>query len=132
MAARTTSNSVKALLLRQYDANAAPSLTPFIDTATVLVDRMVAEDADGLLTAAELELIERYLAAHFYLHSDQALMSKSTGGASGSFQGQTGIGLDGSQYGQTAKRLDVTGYLVRMDQPQRPVSQVEWLGTEYE
>lgn len=109
--ARTTAEAVQGLLGRQYDEDL--SVDVFIDTASVVVDRMVqcAARKSVTFTAAELELIERWLACHYYGSSDQFLSSKSTGGASGSYQGQTAMGLEGTKYGQSALGLDHSGCL---------------------
>lgn len=131
--ARTTSSLVQGVLLADYDAARAPSLTPFIDTASALVDRLESSAlAEGVTLAASLlELIERWLAAHCYVQTDRQYQSKSTGGASASFMGQSGLGLKGSTYGQTALRLDYTGFLATVDTPETPVRRVAgaaWLG----
>lgn len=128
MAVRTTEKLVQGILERNYDLVNAPSLTPFIETATVLVDRVSLADTRSQMNAASLELVERYLAAHFYCHADMIAQSRSTGGASGNMQGQTGMGFDATLYGQTAKRLDATGLLVNLDQPLRPKATSAWLG----
>lgn len=129
--ARTTSSAVEGII--QVDSSI--DLSGFIDTATALVDWLESKDTDGELTATQLERIECFLAAHFYAHRDQLLQSKSTGKASGSFQGQTGMFLKSTQYGQTALLLDTTGYLADMnktaDSGQRPVAGAVWLGTRY-
>jgi len=127
--ARTTSDNVKGILLTNYDTAASPSLTPFIDTASAMVDALVTKASSRSLTinATLLEIIERWLSAHYYAHADQLLTSKSTAGASGSFQGQSGMGLDSTQYGQAAKRLDPTGILAGMDDS-AGVVEMHWLG----
>jgi hypothetical protein len=126
--ARTNAAAVQALLGNDYDADAAPSLTPRIETATVIVDRVAtcATAKAITLTAAELELIERWLSAHFYAMTDQTYSSKSTGGASASFHGQTGLALDATKYGQTAKLLDYSGCLTAIGG--RQVASGAWLG----
>jgi hypothetical protein len=59
--------------------------------------------------------------------SDKAYQSKSTGGASGTFQGQTGMRLESTDYGQAAMILDVTGRLASRSQGRtRPT--VAWGG----
>lgn len=128
MSVRTTERAVKGLLLSNYDNSSNPSLQPFIDTAASLVDRIEIADDKGSMSSSSLELVERYLSAHFYAHADPFLSSKSTGGASGQFQGRTDVGFDATLYGQTAKRLDVTGTLVTLDQPLRPKASCNWLG----
>lgn len=92
--ARTTSSLVIALLgnsathpkgLGNYDG--VSDVTQWIDSATAIVDR-VATCATGkgiTLSTTELELIERWLAAHYYTKYDPLYASKSTGRASASF-----------------------------------------------
>jgi hypothetical protein len=63
------------------------------------------------LTDTRLEVIERWLAAHLYCVTDRPYKSRSAGGASGTFDGNTDKGLDATLYGQTAKVLDTTGFL---------------------
>ena len=128
--ARTTETAVKGILLKDYDADDVPSLQPFIDSATVIVDRVktCAVDRSRTLTTAELELIERWLAAHFYCQSDQTYASRNTGKSSGQFQGQTGLQLDSSKYGQHAKALDYSGCLAALAGAERKVARGAWLG----
>lgn len=110
---RTTEAAVKLILDRHYDTAHAASLVPFIDTASSLVNKVSTFDAanGSTLSSTDLELIERWLSAHFYAQSDQLYTSKSTGKASGSFQGQTGMHLENTIYGQQAMLLDTSGYL---------------------
>lgn len=128
--ARTTDTLVKGLLLLDYDANRSPSLQPFIDTATVLVDRVAvcASALDEALTVAELELIERWLSAHYYVQSDQTFASKSTSGASATHHGQTGMRLENSKYGQGALSLDTTGCLDQLANKSNAKARAHWLG----
>jgi hypothetical protein len=132
VAARTTASAVAEILLGQYDAEGRPDLDPFISTATALVDWLAGKDTDGELTATLLERIEAFLSAHFYAHADQLLQSRSTGGASGAYQGQTAMWLNSTQYGQTAMVLDVTGRLAGMVKAAtdggKPKASMEWLG----
>ena len=129
--ARTNSDNVKGLLMDDYGARldgSSPSLTPFIDSATVVIDRVDAcATAKGwALTAAELELLERWLAAHMYCMSDQQLMSKNTLAAGATFRAQGGLNLNGSTYGQTAVALDPSGCLAAIGL--RKTAGMEWLG----
>lgn len=127
MPPRTDSQKVKGVLGVNYGSI---DLAPFMDTANVVVTR-VAACAIGrsiTLTAAELELIERWLSGHFYAMADQLYTSKSTGGASGTFQGQTGMYLESTIYGQTAMRLDWSGCLQAIGGPERKVAGGFWLG----
>lgn len=123
--ARTTNSAVSAIV----ETDSEISLSPFIATATALTDWLVSVDTEGLLTSPLLLQIETYLAAHFYSHRDQLYQSKNTGGAGGSFQGQTGMGLQSTQYGQTAMMLDVTGNLTSRNEGRRNKIGAYWLGT---
>lgn len=87
--ARTTSAAVQLVLApgEDYDADGAPSLTPFIDSASVIVTRVAtcASQKGITLSTEELEIIERWLTAYLYTRSDPIYQSKSTGGQSASF-----------------------------------------------
>lgn len=89
MAQRTTTTLVKELLSTggDYDTANNPSLQPFIDKATAMVDRVAtcATNKGTTLTTAELELVERWLSAHYYTKADPTYTSRSTAGASGQF-----------------------------------------------
>jgi len=86
-------------------------VTLFHRIANTLVDTVEDNDDQSLLTTALKREIELLLAAHFCEHKDQLYTSKSTDGASASFQGQFGMGLLSTKYGQSAVELDITGYL---------------------
>lgn len=111
--ARTNTTLVQGILLKDYDAVDSPDLDPFIATATVIIDRVntCATSKGYTLTDAELELMERWLSAHCYCASDQPYSARSTSRASGTFQGQTGMRLEGTKYGQMALTLDPSGCL---------------------
>lgn len=133
MSQRTTIDAVKTLMAsgRDYDLTLSPDVQPYVDTAASVVDDV---EACGVrrgepYTDAKLELIERWLAAHYYKQSDQPYSSKSTAGASGSFQGQTGMYLESTKYGQTALSLDTTGCLLAIATgAQRQKAGGKWLG----
>lgn len=138
--ARTTSPAVEAILGGHYDGET--DLTAFIAAANALVDWVVSKDTTSELTSTMAERVECFLSCHFYAHSDQVAQSKSVGGSSDSYQGQTGMVLSSTQYGQTAMLLDVTGLLAKRSKEaetglRRKVG-VAWLGlvpddqTDYE
>lgn len=127
--ARTTAIAVKGILLQDYDTEAEPSLTPFIDTANALTSRLAtAASADGNdLSVAELELIERWLAAHFYTISDQKYQESTTADAEAVYQGRTEMGLEATTYGQQALVLDWSGNLTSLSRHHR--ARGVWLGS---
>ena len=131
--ARTTETAVKDVLLSDYGPKSDgtdPSLVPFIQSASVMVDRAAAAAAakGETLTSTELELIERWLSAHFYVMSDQTYANKQTGGAGGTFHGRTGMRLEASKYGQNAMLLDYSGTLESLSTQGRKKVQMIWLG----
>ena len=123
MAFRCTEEQVRSLV----DSDNKVRIKPFITTANVLTTDLSSEDSGSLLSASTLIEIEKYLAAHFYEHRDQALASQKTGDASGEYQGEWGKGLNGSSWGQTAMLLDKTGYLASLNKGRKVVS-IGWGG----
>lgn len=123
---RTSSSAVQGVLLSDYDGTS--SLTPFIDSASVIVDRVAtcASDKGVTLTAGELELIERWVAAHAYVMVDQTYKEKHTGRAKAVFQGLQGMRLEATKHGQMALSLDPSGCLAAITSGKRAT--LTWLG----
>ena len=129
--ARTNPNAVQTLLrsgAADSDYDGVSSLTPHIDTANVIVTRVntCAVSKGITLSSTELELIERWLAAHSYVMSDQTYASKKTGERSAVFHGKTGMSLEATKYGQMALTLDISGCLKAISRGIR--QEVVWLG----
>lgn len=111
MATRTTQAEVVKLL----EETALPEdldLTPFIESANSLVDG-VCLDSD--YTDNRLELIERWLAAHFYSVKDPRTKQEAAKGLTETYEGQTKYGLLFTRYGQQAMVLDIDGNLAKID-----------------
>jgi hypothetical protein len=111
----TTPTAVAAVLGRNYDGST--DLQQYIDSAEVVIARMIAcAQAKGFShTEPEVELIERWLAAHFYCKMDPLYNSNSTEGASGAYQRKGGgEGFESTDYGEMAVRLDDSGCLNAM------------------
>jgi hypothetical protein len=103
---RTTTTAVRAIL--ETDLTEA-QLTAFIASANTLITANLATSA---LTAAELVEIERWLAAHLAAVRDQRAKSEKFADAyTVTYQGETGLGLDATLYGQQVQLLDWTGTL---------------------
>lgn len=123
--ARTTAALVAGVLVDastsasgQGDYDGSTDLTPYIDAASSVVDDLEAADEDGDLSSAKLEIIERWLAAHYYTIMDPIYMSKTTMGRSASFQQRS--------YLDVAKQLDPTGMLEALVEGKR--AKGFWLG----
>lgn len=103
---RTSERAVAEILGENYDG--CSKLRPYMSSANVMVTRMnTCATARGYtLTTEELELIERWLSAHFYTKMDPVYTSKSTLSASGSFmRGEL------EPYKDAAMALDPSGCL---------------------
>jgi len=113
--ARTTVDNVEAII----DIDSGISLTPFIEAANALVTQCcsTATDADGDLvyTATNLELIERWLSAHFYHIRDPKAKVEKAGSVSAEYRTAVKIGFDNTHYGQMAMRLDWNGGLAALN-----------------
>lgn len=109
--ARTTEAEVRAVIETDPDI----SIDPFISHAGVLTDRMEinATEKGYTLTAAELALVETYLAAHFYALRDRQAETEREGRSSVKYMGKLGYGLEATPWGQQALTIDYTGSLAK-------------------
>ena len=108
--ARTTANDVKALLA---DYESTVSFDPFIEAASAIVTQhCIHED----LTVTDLELIERWLSAHFYCVYDPRTVNEKAGSVGATFESKVDLGFNLTKYGQMAMRLDWSGALAALDQ----------------
>lgn len=128
--ARTTAAEVIEVMAagQDYDLEGLPSLDPYIRIAGMIVTQLVACAANKGVTYSDEDLatFETWLAAHSYAMSDQPYASKSTGGQSASFQGQTGKYLEATKYGQMASSADGTGCLMAITSGKS--ARMVWLG----
>lgn len=103
---RTTAEAVIGIIELDDEAD---DLTPFIASAAILVDRAAALDEPP--SAVELEIVERWLAAHYYAVYRQRPASERAGPVSESKQYWVGSGLQTTMYGTQAMTLDSSGIL---------------------
>jgi len=106
--ARTTEESVQGII--EHDATI--SLTPFIEVANALVTELCTDDS---YDDTRLELIERWLSAHFYAIRDPRAESEKAGSVSVKYQSKVELGFDVTHYGQMAMRLDTAGGLAALN-----------------
>jgi hypothetical protein len=80
-----------------------------------LTNKVAANDVYGQLDASDLQLIETLLACHYCAAgpNEQQYSARTTVDASATFQGQTGMVLKSTLFGQNAMMLDTTNYLAR-------------------
>lgn len=111
MAIRTTSDAVGEII----ELTDGIEATPFIEVASSLVDRhcATAKDSDDndYYTSAELELIERWLSAHFYAIRENRAASEGAGPVQETKQYKVGFYFTNTMYGQQALMLDSYGGL---------------------
>jgi len=132
--ARTTESLVRRII--EVDDTIAPDLDPFVETAHAMVNA-VCTGFDPAYTETQLELIERWLAAHFYGIRDTPRAREAAGSVSENFQYKIDLGLDQTRHGQMAKVLDFKGGLAQLDKKvkdgtQGKTASVNWAGTEYD
>ena len=107
MAIRTTDAAVKDII----EVDSAIATTPFIEVASSIVDDCCTSSS---YTTAKLELIERWLAAHFYAIRDQRVASEKAGPVGQNFQYKLGLNLANTMYGQQAMLIDFKGNLAAL------------------
>lgn len=113
---RVSGSDVKEILDTELTAS---ELTPFIETAHLLINKTVTEASDALGVDVGSELltrIELWLSAHFASIRDKRVTVEKVGPAEFRYEGQSGTRLDGTRYGQQAISIDPTGALSQMGQ----------------
>jgi len=126
--ARTSSLLVSGII----EVDSAISLDPFILPANELVTECCG---DVGYSDERLEIIERYLAAHFYTLRDPRALNEKAGSVAATYQSKVDLNLATSHYGQHAMILDTKGGLARLNAtttnpPRRRTGTVSWLGTD--
>lgn len=125
-----TNSTAVATLLGGQNYDGSTDLDQYIDSADVLVSNIPqwATDKNINISDASLEIIERWLACHYYacMNQQAANQSVATGGISMSHQGQTTMRIESTRWGQRALELDFTGYLSMINR--RAIATMNWLG----
>lgn len=120
----TTSSQVTAII----EVDPSIDLDVFIATAHELVAEFCEDKG---YTDSRLELIERYLSAHFYTLRDPRPVSEKAGEVSVTYQSKVALRLSTSHYGQTAMLLDTAGGLTTLNEGKANTNaSLLWLGTE--
>lgn len=102
---RTTSGAVEKII----EVESGDDLAPFIETAASMVDQ-IAVHANAP-SATRLEIIERWLSAHYYAIFKQRAASEKAGPVSENKQYWLSYGLQTTMHGTQALMLDPTGIL---------------------
>jgi hypothetical protein len=110
-------------------------LTPFIAIANNLTTNVCGNSgySDGYV-GSTMELIERWLSAHFYTIYDNQLSMAKAGTVAVGFQYKVDYGLKNSMYGQQVLILDTAANLAKLtnsaDVKRNIKVSVAWLGTD--
>lgn len=100
-------------------------LDPFIETANMLVSAMCAPLG---YTSSQLEVIERWLAAHFYSCDHSRLLEEVIGRSREMIEGKVGMGLQLTHHGQQVALLDYLGGLTSVASGTVKRVRMRWLG----
>lgn len=117
---RTTPTDVATIFDTDLDTSSGGALDQWVEIANTVVDDIAAED--GTISATRLTQIEKLLAAHYASAQDQRISNTSRETASVDYQGDTGMNLRGTKYGQQAIQLDPTGTLSTLGKPSASLS----------
>lgn len=135
MAIRTTDEAVRGIIDLDDDFDT----TPHIEAASSIVDSTCILKSS--YSDAQLELIERWLSAHFCAIQDPRATYDQTGAIMSSYESKVDLGLSLTRYGQQAMIIDTDGNLAALANAQKKVSTVlavskrtrfTWLGTASE
>jgi hypothetical protein len=122
--ARTTAAKVQAII----QTKASISLDPFIETANHLVTKVCTSSN---YDATDLELIERWLAAHFYAVRDPRRLREKAGPVSAEYKGKWDLKLNLTEYGQQVLLLDYEGHFAALNERKNAaVFGLTYLGAE--
>lgn len=117
---RTTPKQVEDVI--EYDDEY--SLDPFILTANELVTELCTGEKGpqppNAYSEARLELIERWLSAHFYHILDKEVRSEQAGSVDVDYSNSVGLYLAATMYGQQAMMLDTNGELFKLSNQSKP------------
>lgn len=130
----TTALAVQGIIEHDVDI----PLDPFIETASMLIDRLLVpvldDDNSPYYNNVQLEVIERWLSAHFYAVRDPRTAFEGVGKVQASFESKVGLNLNNTRYGQTVLYLDTSGTFAALQEQAEEGGkikpQVVWLGTE--
>lgn len=123
---RTTPEAVAMII----EVDASIPLAPFIETSNALITEIcVPAGYDD----TRLELIERYLAAHFYAVRDPRTTQERAGPVAAQYESQVDLFFAITRYGQQALLLDTAGGLAKLNTKAKTgatrVVGVNWLGS---
>ncbi len=131
---RTTPELVQGIITTQVGVDLAPFIAAANSLTTDLCTYKRNPYTDGYI-GSKMELIERWLAAHFYAIFDAQLTQAKAGTVNVGYQYKIDYGLKGTMWGQQAIILDTKENLAKYDnsaQTKRRIKvSVGWLGHKH-
>lgn len=100
----------------------------WVNTATELVDDI--EDEDSSIDSTRLKQIELALTRHFASAQDPRMERERVADVTLTHQGDTGMRIDSTTYGQQAAMLDPTGILASTGKPSPGLTVVDAKGID--
>lgn len=112
---RTDASTVKEIF--ETELTDSTGLNIWIGMASSLVDdiNQAANDAGNTLSDSRLMDLETLLSAHFASAQDPRIAEGDRETGSVTYQGETGLNLSSTKYGQNAMLLDPTGTLAALN-----------------
>ena len=111
MAIRTDAEAVRKLIDWPEDDD---DFGPSIETASSIVTDICVNTTTYTYTAAKLELIERWLAAHFFTVQTGQVTEEQAGPVREKFAFKIDLYLNNTKYGQMALAIDTAGNLAAL------------------
>lgn len=133
MSGPATPRTTPALVEGIIETEVGVDLSPFIAAGNQLCTRACGASGytDGFV-GSEMEIIERWLSAHFYTIFDNQLARARAGSVDVSYQFKVGFDLRNSMYGQAAMMLDTAGNLAAIENSnltrKKVTLKLRWLG----
>lgn len=125
MAYRTTAEAVAKII----DVEDEDDLDPFIEPANMLVTDVCTSSG---YSDAKLEIIERWLSAHFYAILRPRNFLEQVDTLREQIESKIDLGLNVTRYGQQAMRLDTAGNLAALNNKMKEIvvsrMSITWLG----
>lgn len=109
MAVRTTPERVRKIV----EVDDEDDLAPFIETANSIVDAVCVDSDTYTYTAVKLEMIERWLSAHFFMVYVGQVTVEQVASLRQQYAFKIDLYLNNTKYGQIALALDTEGNLVK-------------------
>lgn len=118
---RTTATLVKKIITVDPGDDLSEPISIANNLTTAVPAAVLKPDGTPYLDATTLEMVERYLAAHFYSVLKPRSQSEGVGTVQQTIESSVKVGLRVTRHGQQAILLDITGALAALDNTQETI-----------